>query len=148
MKKFLSKLFNNKNQIEPDHETLDDQYNMMTAIKFEDVEKYSDQTRYKYVKDNIYEDLNDDEATKYRMTISFELESDEDQYPLEDLLDKFYLHVTDFYEAEETAGPAVFKRELAGELEDLIKAQTIIGKKVYNQDFLDGTTVKTRLIIE
>ena len=125
---------------------LNEQYNVMENITLETTQKYTDTSQFRLVKDNIYEDLNDGDETKYRMTVSYE--SDDDQYPLEDILDKFYLHVSDFLELENDPESRFFKRELAGELNDLINAQTIIGRTVYNQDFLDGKDVRVRLVIE
>ena len=125
---------------------LNEQYNVMENITLETTQKYTDTSQFRLVKDNIYEDLNDGDETKYRMTVSYE--SDDDQYPLEDILDKFYLHVSDFLELENDPESRFFKRELAGELNDLVDAQTIIGRTVYNQDFLDGKDVRVRLVIE
>ena len=125
---------------------LNEQYNVMKNITLETAQKYADESQFRLVQDSIYEDMNDDDETKYRMTVSYE--SDDDQYPLEDILDKFYLHVSDFLELENDPESRFFKRELAGELNDLINAQTIIGRTVYNQDFLDGKDVRVRLVIE
>ena len=125
---------------------LNEQYNVMKNITLETAQKYADESQFRLVQDSIYEDMNDEDETKYRMTVSYE--SDDDQYPLEDILDKFYLHVSDFLELENDPESRFFKRELAGELNDLINAQTIIGRTVYNQDFLDGKDVRVRLVIE
>ena len=125
---------------------LNEQYNVMENITLETAQKYADESQFRLVQDSIYEDMNDEDETKYRMTVSYE--SDDDQYPLEDILDKFYLHVSDFLELENDPESRFFKRELAGELNDLINAQTIIGRTVYNQDFLDGKDVRVRLVIE
>ncbi|HYD91791.1 MAG TPA: hypothetical protein VEA37_09935 [Flavobacterium sp.] len=145
MKNLFSKIFKNQKD-SPNDKDLNEQYNVMKNIILETAQKYADESQFRLVKDNIYEDLNDGDETKYRMTISYE--SDDDQYPLEDILDKFYLHVSDFLELENEPESGFFKRELAGELNDLINAQAIIGRTVYNQDFLDGKDVRVRLVIE
>lgn len=129
-------------------ENLNERYNEMKNIKLETAQKYADKSQFRHVKNNIYEDLNDKDDTKYRMTISYELESEDNQYPLEDILEKFYLYVSDFLESEHDSKHGFFMEELAGELNDLENAQAIIGKTVYNQDYHEGKEVKVRLVIE
>ena len=110
--------------------------------------KYNDPSRYLLVADNIYKDTIDTEQFCYRTAISFELEDGEDsQYPLEDVLDKYTLYVSEFFDADPES---VSKIELAGTLEDL-KAATagLVGKRAYNQNYVaeDGKTY-VKLIIE
>jgi len=112
----------------------------MKNISLEKSQKYENSKQFKLIENGIYQDLQDDEDTKYRMTISYELEPDNNtnnQYPLEDILDKYYLYVSDFLESENNTESNDFKLELAGELDDIKKGQEIIGKKVYNQEFKD-----------
>ncbi len=57
------------------------------------------------------------------------------QYPLEDILDKFYCHISDFYEELNTAGSQKCYQEFAScDLEDIKNLRTIIGKHVYNKE--------------
>lgn len=100
---------------------------------------------YEPVAEGIYQDLHDAEDTCYRMSISYQLESDDDVYPLEDILDQFLLHVIDFY--ANVPQRTTHQRELAGALEDLIACREIVGKTAYNQDFSDQGVVRTRLVI-
>jgi len=138
MTSLFSKFFKKSNTpISSETPILKESYNVMKNIKLETAQKYSDTAKFKLMQDAVYEDLTDEEDTKYRMTVSYELESEDDQYPLEDILDKFLIHVSDFFESENKPNSNSYKGELAGELNDLLKAQVIIGKKVYNQDFLD-----------
>ena len=110
-------------------------YNVMQNITLEKCDKYKDINQYIFVETGIYEDANDNDESKYRMTISYELESqDDDQYPIADILDKYALYVTDFLESENDTNTNKFKREFGGELNDLKNAQAIIGKKVFNSD--------------
>ena len=128
------------------------EYNVMKNISLEKCQKYENSEQFKLIENGIYQDLKDDDDTKYRMTISYELEPDNDtnnQYPLEDVLNKYYLYVSDFLESENNTEPNDFKLELAGELSDIKNCQEIIGKKVYNQEFKDDEgQVRVNLKIE
>lgn len=67
------------------------------------------------------------------------------QYPLEDILDKFCCHVSDFYEELNTEESQICYLEFAGmDLEDIKELRSIIGKHVYNKP--NGQYVK--LVIE
>ncbi len=121
----------------------------MSNITLETCEKYSNQQNYELIENSIYKDLKDEDDGNCRMTISYELDSDNSQYPLEDILDKFYLYVSDFLESENNSNSNKIKIELGGTLEDIKKAQEIIGKKIYNQDFLDeDEQIRVNLKIE
>lgn len=142
----FDKLFGSKKQdppltTQPTEEAiqLQEEYNVMSSIELGTSEKYNDSTSYRLVENSIYEDLNDTEYTKFRMVISYILEGKDfdDQYPLEDILDKYLIHVSDHLEAEINEGSCKFKIELAGDLEALKSAQEIIGKKVFNRDFIN-----------
>jgi hypothetical protein len=139
----FDKLFGNKKQensnSSANHE-LRTEYNVMKNISLEKCQKYENSEQYKLVESEIYQDLKDEDDAKYRMTISYELESENttnNQYPLEDILDKYYLHVSDFLESENNTEPNNYKLELGGELNDIKKGQEIIGKKVFNQEYKD-----------
>jgi len=151
----FDKLFGSKKQKDSkssaNHE-LRKEYNIMKNISLEKCQKYEDAEQYKLIESDIYQNLKDEDDANYRMTISYELEPDNisnNQYPLEDILDKYYLHVSDFLESENNAESNYFKLELGGELDDIKKAQELIGKKVFNQEFKnDDGQVRVRLIIE
>lgn len=67
------------------------------------------------------------------------------QYPLEDILDEFYVYCYDYYEAENEADKVNSYQEFAsGNIEDIRKLTSIVGKHVYNKE--DGEYI--RLIIE
>ncbi len=130
---------------------LKSKYNMMKNIKLEKSKKYDNSKNYQLVENGIYKDLNDKDDTPYRMMISYELESDNtnNQYPLEDILDKYLMYVSDFMESENIPKSSKFKIELGGYLEDMKKAKIIIGKKVYNRDIIDKDgKVRVELVIE
>ncbi len=123
----------------------------MKNITLEKCLKYENENDFKLIEDGIYQDLNDKEDFNYRITISYELESDNtnNQYPLEDILDKYMLHVSDFLESENDKESNKFKLELGGDLKGVTDAKDIIGKRVFNRDFI-GTDkqVRVNLIIE
>ena len=67
------------------------------------------------------------------------------QYPLEDILDEFLCHISDFYEDLNTEQSQVCVQEFASpDLEDIRKLRTIIGKHVFNKE-IDGYI---KLVIE
>lgn len=125
-------------------------YNVMKNIKLEKSEKYENAELFKLIENGIYLDLNEEEDIKYRMTISYELENDDsnNQYPLEDILDKYLMFVSDFLENENEYGSGRYKLELGGNLDKMEEAHVIFGKKIYHQDFLDDDgQVRVQLVI-
>ncbi|CAA9198634.1 DUF6892 domain-containing protein [Flavobacterium collinsii] len=122
----------------------------MKSIKLLKLEQYNDSSKYKLVEDGIYIDLNDSDETKYRIAISYELEEDEDnQYPLEDLLDKFSLYVSKDFPDSKNYGKHIIKVELGGRLEEVQKIKNILGKRAYNYKFIiEGDIVYNNLVIE
>ncbi|MFC3158013.1 hypothetical protein ACFOEQ_05460 [Chryseobacterium arachidis] len=65
----------------------------MKNIQLTQLDKYKENPNYELTEGNIYKDI---EENHYVFSLSYELEENEDsQYPLEDILDKFYLHVSD-----------------------------------------------------
>ena len=143
----FNNLFGNKksNSSKPE---LNEEYNVMEDIKLIETQKYKDTGKYQAEGLGIFKDLKDSDTTCYRASFSYKLTSENEQYPLEDILDKYYLHVTDFYENENLKDNYVL-RELAGELSDLKNALEIVGKKVYNKDILDeDNQVRVNLVIK
>lgn len=106
-------------------------------------EKYSE-SEFQKVEEGIYrtkDPYGDGEI--YVTSLSFELEpecyGEEDgspeyipQVPLEDLLDNFYVYVTDFYEELNAKSETLCYQEFgSGELEDIRNLRTVIGKRFY-----------------
>ena len=99
------------------------------------LEKYQDSSKFIRLSENIYKQLSDNSI---RIALSCSLEDDEDsQYPLEDILDKYYVNCTDYFEEDEDARIISFELEgsLENETEDLAnitEVSKLIGKRVYN----------------
>ncbi len=119
----------------------------MKNIQSIQLDKYQS-SRYELIHNNIYKDL---QENNYVFAISFEPEADEDeQYPLEDLLDQFYLYVSDFIDEKVDTNPQMVMLELAGNLINAQSAFTaIIGKRVYNTEYTgDDGKNHVKLVIE
>ncbi|WP_350287293.1 hypothetical protein [uncultured Croceitalea sp.] len=127
------------------------EFNVMKNISFAKNVKYDDHSKYRFIENGIYEDLNDDSGQKYRMTVSYELEFDEtnNQYPLEDILDRYLMHVSDFLKSENGPSSNRYVLELAGYLDKMKEAKEIIGKRVFNREIKskDGK-IRVGLVIE
>lgn len=114
----------------------------MKEIQNYSASKYSGQ-EYVEVEKGIYRTDTDGESL-YRTSLSFVQEpelgegrqaNEISQYPLEDLLDKFFCHVADFYDELNTAGSPVCYLEFASpNLEDIRNLREIIGKHVCNKE--------------
>ena len=99
----------------------------MKEITLLDGEAYTIPSHYRSIEQGIYRDLKDKGDTCFRMPIGFKLDEGECmQYPLEDILDEYYLHVSEFILSTGSYNAVV----LAGELEDLQRAKCILGKKI------------------
>lgn len=111
-------------------------------------QELNDRNRYEPVEEGIYKDLHDKGGfATYRMAMAMEQEEGEDsQYPLEAILDHFYVHVEVFLDAP---APGIFQAIFGGELNDLQNFKTIIGKRAFDEEFIgdDGKT-RVRLRIE
>lgn len=125
-------------------------------------EKYGSD-KYKEVEDGIYQTadpfgMNDGDI--YVTSLTFELENDrygeEDgtprfipQVPLEDLLDKFYVFVSDFYEDLNNASETVCYQEFgAPDIEDIRNLRTLIGKKFYAKPYVEDGEEYYKTVIE
>lgn len=120
----------------------------MKNFRIIEIEKLRDASNFEWVEDAIYADLNDDGGfATYRIAMAMDLEDGEDsQYPLEDILDEYLLHVEEFIDTdEENSVKCIF----GGELDDVQNFKSIIGKRAYNEEFVDedGQT-RVRLRIE
>ena len=125
-------------------------------------EKYVTEA-YQKVEEGIYRaksPYGDDEI--FVTSLSFEMEPDcygeEDgspgnitQVPLEDLLDEFFVYVTDFYdELNEKSETICYQEFGTSDLSDIQRLRTIIGKRVYAAPYeneADGETYHD-LVIE
>jgi hypothetical protein len=124
----------------------------MKNIKIYDAPKYS-MYEYEKIKPHIYK-KNDIFVT----SISFEQEPDYDegenatqisQYPLEDILDKFNVYVSDFYKDINVASSKTCYLELAGtNIDRLEEAITIVGKHIYNMIVTKDGNEYVSLIVE
>lgn len=71
------------------------------------------------------------------------------QYPLEDILDHFYVHISDFYKELNTIESKTCYLEFASfNIECIRKLRGIIGKHVYNKSMYEGGQEFIKLIIE
>ena len=66
------------------------------------------------------------------------------QYPLEDILDEYYLYVSEFILSTRSYNAVV----LAGELEDLQRAKCILGKKISYRVVIEADVAYRCLLIE
>lgn len=108
----------------------------MKNIKNYDAEKYNDE-KYEKIEDGIYK-IED----KYVTSISFEQETEYDegdspkyisQYPLEDILDKYFVHISDFYDGLNSKSEKICYQEFCStKLENIKNLRNIIGKHVYS----------------
>lgn len=125
----------------------------MREIKDFYASKYDTEV-YKKLEEGIYETMDEDDEALYVTSLSFVQEpelgegknaADISQYPLEDILDKFYCHISDFYEELNCEDSQVCYQEFGSpDLQDVQNLRSIIGKHVYNKE--EGDIVK--LVIE
>lgn len=122
----------------------------MKIIKALKIDKYSDCARYTQHEGFVYKDASGGVGGRmgitsepvYCVTLYAELEDGEDtQYPLEDILDEYYVNCTEVMEEKEEAGKRIYIFEIEGEDENAIKTITnFVGKRVYNYE--DGGYIK------
>lgn len=125
----------------------------MKIIKAIKLDKYSDSTRYTHYEGFIYKDstggvgaeTEESPEPVYCVTLYTELKNSEDtQYPLEDILDKYLVNCTDVMEEKEEDDKRIFIFEIEGDDEENIKAIAgLVGKRVYNYE--DGDYIKLRI---
>jgi len=92
------------------------------------------------------------------MTLQFQQEPEHDegmtsaeisQYPLEDILDRFNVYVSDFYKAENRKATVNCQLEFASKnLSSIRKLKSIIGKRIYNKVVLENGEEFVELVIE
>lgn len=109
---------------------------MKNIINF-DAEKYKNK-EYEKQETGIYK-IGDQFVTSLSFEQEPELEEGNSpleisQYPLEDILDEFYVYVSDFYDdLNENSATKCYQEFASGDIEDIKKLRTIIGKHVYNK---------------
>lgn len=116
-------------------------------------EKY-ETGEYQEVEANIYKIIDEDGDDLFVTSLSFVQEpelkeggnaADISDYPLEDILDRFYCHVSDFYTQLNIPESQICYLEFGSpELQDVVNLRSIIGKHVYNKE--EGEQVS--LVIE
>lgn len=126
----------------------------MKNIKNYNSKKYEEE-KYTKVEEGIYKIFDDwNHKDLFVTSLSFEQEpeleegenaSDISQYPLEDILDKYLVYISDFYEDLNKEDSKTCYQEFASSnLDDIKGLREIINKHVYNKEE-DG---KIKLIIE
>ncbi|MCM1325308.1 MAG: hypothetical protein NC094_01660 [Bacteroidales bacterium] len=115
---------------------------------------------YQMVEEGIYKTKSpyrDEEI--YVTSLSFELEpecyGEEEgspqyipQIPFENLLDEFWVYVTDFYEDLNQKSEKLCYQEFGGSLSDIQKLRTIIGKRFYAMPYEEDGEEYSRVVIE
>ena len=103
-------------------------------------------SEYKQVADGVFEKANGDE-TLFVTSLVFDQEpefgegenaEEISQYPLEDMLDKFYCYISDFYDDLNVKESNTCYLEFASDdMDDVVNLRQIIGKHVYDIE-VDG----------
>ena len=129
----------------------------MKNIRNYDAEKYTINNDYKKIDTGIYE-TKDEDSMLYVTSLIFVQEPEYDegefadgisQYPLEDVLDKYLCHVSDFYEELNQGDSIECYLEFASyDIDDIRSLRNIIGKHVYNISEKEGDNEIVKLIIE
>jgi len=142
----------------------------MKNISNYNAQKYNNNDRYSFIEEGIYlfknkydsiEDgmyvygsmkTSEIEPDYYVTSLSFEQEPENregtspkliSQYPLEDVLDEFLVHISDFYKEENDKSDSLCYQEFASpDIGNIKKLRGIIGKHVYNREYVgdDGRT--------
>src|SRR6185312_9138710 len=107
-------------------------YKEMKNFEIIALDKFKDPSNYQFIEDGIYNELKkDDGFATHRIAITMELEDGEDsQYPLEDILDKYLAHIEEILDSDDDK---TLKYILGGDLDNIQKLKSIIGKRAYNQ---------------
>ena len=124
----------------------------MKSIKFYKPNKY-ETPQYREVAPHIYQHNH-----FFVTTLSFEKEpslgegknaADISQFPLEDLLDRFCVHISNFYPTLNTAKSTTCYVEFAGSKKEYIQSLiSIVGRRVKNKVIYENGEESVVLIIE
>jgi hypothetical protein len=130
----------------------------MKSIKLVDLEKYNDPAKFEKVKEGIYKALYHYEnnivvSGNYVTTLSFTLEvkfkeTKNRQYPLEDILDKFLAHVSEYIQNEEDNPIMIVELCTQNWLDNMEELVQIVGKHVYYKKVLKEGKPYIELVIE
>lgn len=106
-----------------------------------DDEKYQD-AKFKKIDEHIWS-FEEDGETRFVTTLTFEQEPEFDeeeepsyisQYPLEDILDKFSVWISDFYSERNASSEKTCYQEFCSyNADDIRELLGIVGKHVYNK---------------
>lgn len=126
----------------------------MKVIKALLLDKYKNEDRYSLIENFIYKDETGGVGGKmglihnpvYCITLYCELEDGEIedmQYPLEDILDEYYVNCTEVYDVKEIGGKCIFVFEVEGEdLFNLKKLFDLVGKRIFNYEVDDSIELR------
>jgi len=116
----------------------------MKNIKTIRIEELDNPSIYKIEDGAIVKNL---ETNSLGLPVSFELENGEDgQYPLEEVLDRFLVHIE---EELESKNESELRCILGGDFDGLRQAYSIVGKRVYNETYIDTDgEERVKLVIE
>ncbi|MTD38620.1 hypothetical protein GIX45_08260 [Erwinia sp. CPCC 100877] len=107
----------------------------MKNIKTVILDKYRNQQNYEELENGIYKDLKN---KRYVITLRFEIENNENsQYPLEDILDKYYVNCTSHIVEDDNCLEVEIEDGNDDNFEslDTIKEiASLVGKKIYNKE--------------
>lgn len=99
------------------------------------LDKYQNKKNYEELENGIYKDLKN---KRYVITLRFELENNENsQYPLEDILDKYYVNCTSHIDEDGNCMEVEIEDGNDDNFEslDTIKEiASLVGKKIYNKE--------------
>lgn len=129
---------------------------MNNGEKMKNIQNYNAQKyhreNYEFIEDGIYKT-----GSEYVTSLSFRQEpeygegvaaSSISQYPLEDLLDRFYVYVSDFYADLNQEDSQICYLEFASsDIVDIRNLRGIIGQHVYNQNVTRDGAEYSRLVI-
>lgn len=122
----------------------------MKIVKTLTLDKYSDTEKYSLVEGTVYKDVTGGvggamgitHEPVYCVTLYCELEENEDtQYPLEDILDKYFVNCTDVMEEKEEDGKRIYIVEIEGtSLDSIREIAGFVGKRAFNYE--EGSYIK------
>lgn len=119
----------------------------MKDFAIEQLAKHADTTRFESLGDGVYRAL---PGQEHRVALSFTSEEGEGQYPLEDLLDEYLIHVTEDvtdFPTESDAGKR-FVIEFGGDLDGVRKAAALVGKRTRNEPIIEDGQEYIRFVID
>lgn len=124
----------------------------MKNIKFYKTNEY-EKSKYEQVSKNVFK-----KGNEYITSLSFEQESkygegerpeEISQYPLEDILDKYRVRVSNFYNALNKKSSNICYLEFASKnVENIKNLLGIVGKHVYNKKVEKGGNTYIELVVE